>query len=288
MHPTHGYSKPPKGATIQMELLKYLPWHRAVLAVVLNLLALSLSTTALFASYWCVGTQKVPKPLCGKTKSTKCIGVPMPPDVGTGNFSSPSQDVVHYSWETGDDRFAFRYFHTGMWLSCEENIEEEDEKCRSFIELSPPAERGILWLSLGSEMVYISLLLISFILLLMEMLYTGNPVCGLKLNAFAAVSSVLSAWPGPPSLAAWPPPSRPSTRTPSQCWSSNATMRKPATGASQWTSLNTTSASCRCSITTESRSAAITSTEKNLSTLSPKASTSTRSCSRRCYRGSLM
>uniref|UniRef100_A0A8D2KZE2 Germ cell associated 1 n=1 Tax=Varanus komodoensis TaxID=61221 RepID=A0A8D2KZE2_VARKO len=173
-----------------MELLKNLPWRRAVLAVVLNLLALSLSTTALLGSYWCVGTQKVPKPLCGKTKSTKCIGVPLPPDGGAGNSSSPSQDVVHYSWETGDDRFAFRYFHTGMWLSCEENI--EDEKCRSFIELSPPAERGILWLSLGSEMVYISLLLISFILLLVEMLYTGNPVCGLKLNAFAAVSSVLS------------------------------------------------------------------------------------------------
>ncbi|XP_069629512.1 germ cell-specific gene 1 protein isoform X5 [Haliaeetus albicilla] len=51
---------------------------------------------------------------------------------------------------------------------------------------------GILWLSLGSEMLYISLLLISFILLMVEMLHTGNPVCGLKLNAFAAVSSVLS------------------------------------------------------------------------------------------------
>ncbi|XP_061438709.1 LOW QUALITY PROTEIN: germ cell-specific gene 1 protein [Rhineura floridana] len=125
-----------------MELLKILPWCCAVLAVVLNLLALSLSTTALLGSYWCVGTQKVPKPLCGKTKNTKCIGVPMPADRGAGNSSSPSQDVVHYSWETGGDRFAFRYFHTGMWLSCEENIEGSDEKCHSFIELSPPTERG--------------------------------------------------------------------------------------------------------------------------------------------------
>ncbi|KFV19566.1 Germ cell-specific 1, partial [Tauraco erythrolophus] len=208
---------------------------RAFLAVILNLLALSLSTTALLGSYWCTGTQKVPKPLCGKSKATKCIGVPMPPDAGASNVSS--QDVVHYSWETGDDRFAFRYFHTGMWLSCEESMEGPEEKCRSFIELSPPAERGksktpyltvaaqclpkplpsvrsvlessdllpyevgfascntlprILWLSLGSEMLYISLLLISFILLMVEMLHTGNPVCGLKLNAFAAVSSVLS------------------------------------------------------------------------------------------------
>ncbi|KFZ60598.1 Germ cell-specific 1, partial [Antrostomus carolinensis] len=189
---------------------------RAFLAVILNLLALSLSTTALLGSYWCTGTQKVPKPLCGKSKATKCISVPMPPDAGASNVSS--QDVVHYSWETGDDRFAFRYFHTGMWLSCEESMEGPEEKCRSFIELSPPAERvsfpncpysllnkpfctdmrslwfltGILWLSLGSEMLYISLLLISFILLMVEMLHTGNPVCGLKLNAFAAVSSVLS------------------------------------------------------------------------------------------------
>ncbi|KAM9246578.1 germ cell-specific gene 1 protein [Leptosomus discolor] len=173
-----------------MELLKGLPWRRAFLAVILNLLALSLSTTALLGSYWCTGTQKVPKPLCGKSKDTKCIGVPMPPDAGASNVSS--EDVVHYSWETGDDRFAFRYFHTGMWLSCEESMEGPEEKCRSFIELSPPAERGILWLSLGSEMLYISLLLISFILLMVEMLHTGNPVCGLKLNAFAAVSSVLS------------------------------------------------------------------------------------------------
>lgn len=104
-----------------MELLKGLPWRRAFLAVILNLLALSLSTTALLGSYWCTGTQKVPKPLCGKSKATKCIGVPMPPDAGASNVSS--QDVVHYSWETGDDRFAFRYFHTGMWLSCEESME---------------------------------------------------------------------------------------------------------------------------------------------------------------------
>ncbi|KFW87263.1 Germ cell-specific 1, partial [Manacus vitellinus] len=192
---------------------------RTFLAVILNLLALTLSTTALLGSYWCTGTQKVPKPLCGKSKATQCIGVPMPSDADTSNVSS--EDVVHYSWETGDDRFAFRYFHTGMWLSCEESMEGPEEKCRSFIELSPPAERvletsdplpyevgffsssnfpsqslssccRILWLSLGSEMLYISLLLISFILLTVEMLHTGNPVCGMKLNAFAAVSSVLS------------------------------------------------------------------------------------------------
>lgn len=117
-----------------------LPWRRAFLAVILNLLALSLSTTALLSSYWCTGTQKVPKPLCGKSKDSKCIGVPMTPDAAASNASA--QEEVHYSWETGDDRFSFRYFHTGMWLSCEESMEGPEEKCRSFIELSPPAERG--------------------------------------------------------------------------------------------------------------------------------------------------
>lgn len=104
-----------------MELLKGLPLRRTFLAVILNLLALSLSTTALLGSYWCTGTQKVPKPLCGKTKAPQCIGVPIPSDGDASNISS--EDSVHYSWETGDDRFAFRYFHTGMWLSCEESLE---------------------------------------------------------------------------------------------------------------------------------------------------------------------
>lgn len=104
-----------------MELLKGLPLRRTFLAVILNLLALTLSTTALLGSYWCTGTQKVPKPLCGKTKASQCVGVPMPSDADASNVSS--EDIVHYSWETGDDRFAFRYFHTGMWLSCEESME---------------------------------------------------------------------------------------------------------------------------------------------------------------------
>ncbi|XP_069470670.1 germ cell-specific gene 1-like protein isoform X4 [Ambystoma mexicanum] len=123
-----------------MEFTEVLHWRRAVLAVVLNLLSLALSTTALLSSYWCEGTQKVPKPLCGKGKATKCIVVP----IHVENTNASGQDVVHYSWETGDDRFAFRYFHTGIWYSCEENILGTDEKCRSFLELTPPTERGLL------------------------------------------------------------------------------------------------------------------------------------------------
>ncbi|XP_074051420.1 germ cell-specific gene 1 protein [Macrotis lagotis] len=176
---------------LQMNFLKFLALHHhTIVAFILNMLALCLSTTSFLSSYWCVGTQKVPKPLCGKSMATKCIGIPVPLDGGSSNGSS--QEVVNYSWETGDDRFSFRYFHTGMWLSCEENMENPGEKCRSFIELTPPIERGILWLSLGSEIVYISLLSISLFLMLLEVFFPGNPGCGLKLNAFAAMSSVLS------------------------------------------------------------------------------------------------
>uniref|UniRef100_A0A7N4PHZ9 Germ cell associated 1 n=1 Tax=Sarcophilus harrisii TaxID=9305 RepID=A0A7N4PHZ9_SARHA len=126
-----------------MDFLKLLALHHhTIVAVILNMLALCLSTTSFLGSYWCVGTQKVPKPLCGKSMATKCIGMPVPMDGGSSNASS--QEVVNYSWETGDDRFSFRYFHAGMWFSCEENMESSGEKCRSFIELTPPVERGLL------------------------------------------------------------------------------------------------------------------------------------------------
>lgn len=88
---------------------------RALLSVALNLLALLFSTTAFITTYWCEGTQRVPKPTCSKQRRLNCI------DYGV-NETDPSK--VHYSWETGDDRFLFRRFHTGIWYSCEENINE--------------------------------------------------------------------------------------------------------------------------------------------------------------------
>ncbi|KAM8780008.1 germ cell-specific gene 1 protein isoform 3-T3 [Rhynchonycteris naso] len=150
--------------TQKMELPKGFSGQRTFLSAVLNLLSLSLSTASLLSNYWFVGTQKVPKPLCGKGLATKCFDMPVPMDGGSTNASS--QEVVQYSWETGDDRFSFRTFWSGMWLSCEEAVEEPGERCRSFIELTPPTER--------------------------DLLLTGNPGCGLKLSAFAALSSVLS------------------------------------------------------------------------------------------------
>nr|XP_029537695.1 germ cell-specific gene 1-like protein [Oncorhynchus nerka] len=158
---------------------------RALLSVSMNLLALFFSITAFITTYWCVGTQRVPKPKCTKLRTHNCI------DYGV-NETDPK--VVVYSWETGDDRFLFRQFHTGIWFSCAENIHDEGEKCRSFIDLAPASERGVLWLSVVSEMLYIVLLIVGFSLMCLELVHssTSNMIDGLKLNAFAAIFTVLS------------------------------------------------------------------------------------------------
>ncbi|XP_037594213.1 germ cell-specific gene 1 protein isoform X4 [Cebus imitator] len=214
----------------KMEFAKAFSSQRTRLSAILSMLSLSFSTISLFSNYWFVGTQKVPKPLCEKDLAAKCFDMPVSLDGDVANTST--QEVVPYNWETGDDRFSFRSFRSGMWLSCEEIVEEPGERCRSFIELTPPTERGekgllefatlqgpchptlrfggkrlmekaslpypplglceILWLSLGTQITYIGLQFISFLLLLTDLLLTGNPACGLKLSAFAAVSSVLS------------------------------------------------------------------------------------------------
>ncbi|KAL4700474.1 hypothetical protein H8959_014478 [Pygathrix nigripes] len=174
----------------KMELAKAFSGQRTLLSAILSMLSLSFSTISLLSNYWFVGTQKVPKPLCEKGLAAKCFDMPVSLDGDTTNTST--QEVVQYNWETGDDRFSFRSFRSGMWLSCEETVEEPGERCRSFIELTPPTEREILWLSLGTQITYIGLQFISFLLLLTDLLLTANPACGLKLSAFAAVSSVLS------------------------------------------------------------------------------------------------
>ncbi|XP_029110014.1 germ cell-specific gene 1-like protein isoform X3 [Scleropages formosus] len=66
------------------------------------------------------------------------------------------------------------------------------EKCRSFIDLAPASERGVLWLSVVSEVLYIMLLVVGFSLMCLELFHSSNVIDGLKLNAFAAVFTVLS------------------------------------------------------------------------------------------------
>nr|XP_023680933.1 germ cell-specific gene 1-like protein isoform X3 [Paramormyrops kingsleyae] len=66
------------------------------------------------------------------------------------------------------------------------------ENCRSFIDLAPASERGVLWLSVVSEVLYIMLLVVGFSLMCLELFHSSDVIDGLKLNAFAAVFTVLS------------------------------------------------------------------------------------------------
>ncbi|XP_051904479.1 germ cell-specific gene 1-like protein [Hippocampus zosterae] len=157
------------------------------LSFIQTVASLCLAAMALTSSYWCVGKQKVPKPLCSPTKHSKCIPVP-----GLSNSSS-----VQFSWETGDDRFVFPAFHTGLFVTCEENIytDAREEKCRGFYTLTPRSERAMMWLSLSLELLYVGLLLISCILLSVQLCirawFPSTQRCGQLLNAFAAVFTVL-------------------------------------------------------------------------------------------------
>ncbi|XP_045398810.1 germ cell-specific gene 1-like protein [Lemur catta] len=177
---------------------------RALLAVALNLLALLFATTAFLTTYWCQGTQRVPKPGCGQGGRANCPNsganatangtaapaVPAAAAAAAAGNGPPGGAL--YSWETGDDRFLFRNFHTGIWYSCEEELGGLGETCRSFIDLAPASEKGVLWLSVVSEVLYILLLVVGFSLMCLELFHSSNVIDGLKLNAFAAVFTVLS------------------------------------------------------------------------------------------------
>ncbi|XP_030649125.1 germ cell-specific gene 1-like protein [Chanos chanos] len=151
-----------------------------------TVVSLLLSALALLSSYWCEGKQKVPKPLCSPIRTQKCTPVP-----GMSNSSA------QFSWETGDDRFIFPTFHAGLWMSCQENIYTDawEEKCRSFMTLTPGSEKGILWLSVVMELMYIGLLCISSLLLFVQLsLAAWCPLTqhwGQLFNAYSAVFTVL-------------------------------------------------------------------------------------------------
>ncbi|XP_039534729.1 germ cell-specific gene 1-like protein isoform X3 [Pimephales promelas] len=190
---------------------------RSLLSLSLTSLALALSVLAFCTSYWCEGTHKVVKPLCLSPVKMKNCGQnnsqPYTAEVPTADPKKPASNVtmspkqkeemdrikaknlanaVHYIWETGEDKYMLRYFHTGFWLSCEKH--SEGEKCRSFIELTPGETQGVLWLSVISEFAYISLLAMGFLLMWVELLLLclNKEMHALKINAFAAMCTVLS------------------------------------------------------------------------------------------------
>ncbi|XP_028298599.1 germ cell-specific gene 1-like protein [Gouania willdenowi] len=198
--------------------------QRSLLSLFLTSLALTLSVCAFCTSYWCEGMHKVVKPLCLSPVKMKNCGqnnsqpytteAPTPdPKVQTNVTLTPQQreelsnlrrkqlaNAVHYIWETGEDKYMLRYFHTGFWLSCEKHNEGEDqvEKCRSFIELTPGETQGVLWLSVISEFMYIGLLAMGFLLMCVEALClcAEREMNALKINAFAAMCTVLSGMMG--------------------------------------------------------------------------------------------
>ncbi|KAK6478330.1 germ cell-specific gene 1-like protein isoform X2 [Huso huso] len=113
--------------------------QRASLALTLNFIAVVFSVSALSTSYWCEGTRKVAKPFCKgpvKLRQSYCIMF------NSSNINDSR--LVQYIWETGDDKFLMRRFHTGIWLSCEENVNGIGENCRSFLNIAPPHEKGLL------------------------------------------------------------------------------------------------------------------------------------------------
>lgn len=92
--------------------------RRASLALTLNFIALILAISALSTSYWCDGYRKVVKPLCTgpvRGKQTHCI------KYNSSNINDSR--LAQYIWETGEDKFVLRKFHTGIWFSCEQNVD---------------------------------------------------------------------------------------------------------------------------------------------------------------------
>ncbi|XP_027891116.1 germ cell-specific gene 1-like protein [Xiphophorus couchianus] len=199
--------------------------NRTLLSLGLTSLALTMSVSAFCSSYWCVGTHKVVKPVCLSPVKMKNCGKnnsqPYTTEAPTQDPKNPVSNVtlspqqkeelaqirknqlanaVQYLWETGEDKYMLRYFHTGFWLSCEKHNEGDDqeEKCRSFIELTPGETQGVLWLSVISEFMYIGLLAMGFLLMCVEAmcLCAKKEMSSLKINAFAAMCTVLSGMMG--------------------------------------------------------------------------------------------
>uniref|UniRef100_A0A9J7XV11 Si:ch211-149k23.9 n=1 Tax=Cyprinus carpio carpio TaxID=630221 RepID=A0A9J7XV11_CYPCA len=138
---------------------------RSLISLFLTFLALALSVLAFCTSYWCEGTHKVVKPLCLSPVKMKNCGQNNSEPYTTENPTSDPQNplptllpkrreelarirqrqlanAVHYIWETGEDKYTFRYFHTGFWESCEKHA--DGERCRRFLDLTPGETHGLL------------------------------------------------------------------------------------------------------------------------------------------------
>uniref|UniRef100_A0A8B9KCW1 Si:ch211-149k23.9 n=1 Tax=Astyanax mexicanus TaxID=7994 RepID=A0A8B9KCW1_ASTMX len=137
---------------------------RSLLSLSLTSLALALSVLAFCTSYWCEGTHKVVKPLCLSPVKMKNCGQ---------NNSEP--------YTTGEGCVLFRE----TWFVCDSGLYR-------LIILTSERRRSVLWLSMVSEFMYISLLGMGFLLMWLEVLCSHKEMHALKINAFAAICTVLS------------------------------------------------------------------------------------------------
>ncbi|XP_054593962.1 germ cell-specific gene 1-like protein [Nothobranchius furzeri] len=162
--------------------------RRASLAITLNFVALAFAVSAVTTSYWCEGTRKVAKPFCTgppvKEKQWYCIRF------NSSNLNDSRQ--VQYIFETGEEKFILRKFHTGIFFSCEEAVDMNGFDCRNFAEIAPEHQRGVLWLCVVAESLYLSLLFSGGVLMILEQCPCFSIMNKLKLSAFAAMCTALS------------------------------------------------------------------------------------------------
>ncbi|CAO2643656.1 Germ cell-specific gene 1-like protein 2 [Lemmus lemmus] len=165
-------------------------WQR-VLTLLPICLALAFSLTAMGSSYWCEGIRRMTKPLCqDPLGGLNCIQVSQASN-STGSEHDDSQ-TVQYIWETGDDKFILLGFHAGLWQSCEESLDSTGERCRSFLGVVPTEAQGVLWLSIGAEVLDIFLILTGVIFLGCSVSHCHSGYNWLKVDALVAILMVLA------------------------------------------------------------------------------------------------
>ncbi|XP_023561188.1 germ cell-specific gene 1-like protein 2 [Octodon degus] len=165
--------------------------HQRALTLFPTGLALAFSLAAVGSSHWCEGTGRTIKPLCQDALGGPgCIRLTWAS--GSGGNESDASQAVQYIWETGDDKYIQRRFHTGLWQSCEESFDGTGEQCRSFQSIIPAEEQGVLWLSIGAEVLDIFLMLTSTILLSSRVSCHRPELNRLKVDASVAILMVLA------------------------------------------------------------------------------------------------
>ncbi|KAK2844703.1 hypothetical protein Q5P01_011362 [Channa striata] len=164
---------------------------RSLLSLTLTTLALALSILALCTSYWCEGTHKVVKPLClSPVKMKNCGQNNSEPYTTESPTQNPFNRTLSPARREELARIRQRQLANAFTTSGRQG--KTREKCRSFIELTPGETQGVLWLSVISEFTYIGLLGMGFLLMWLEVLCSHKEMHSLKINAYAAICTVLS------------------------------------------------------------------------------------------------